>query len=103
MMEKLFHTHPLRKENGKYKTLPLCKTKVGCYCCCRGKTRSDLADLGIGITVYFKMLKFLMCLYLWMAFLSIPAYYFYYTGNESGIKETSLKYALSVFSLGNIG
>jgi hypothetical protein len=59
--------------------------------------------MGVGISVYFKMLKFLMCLFLWFSFLSIPAYVFYSTGNEAGLKDTSIKYVLSALSLGNIG
>ena len=55
------------------------------------------------MVVYFKMIKYFIALFLWFAFLSIPAYFLYYTGNMSGQEELSVKYVLSAFTLGNIG
>ncbi len=49
------------------------------------------------------MLKFMMCLFLWFTFLSIPAFLFYSTGNQSGVKDSSIKSVLSALTLGNIG
>ena len=95
--------HPRRVEQGKRMKFSWCGTSTGWYCCCRCGRNSDLRELGAGITVYFKMLKYLMCLFLWFSFLSVPAYFFYYTGNESGVQDKSIKYYLSALSLGNIG
>ena len=43
---------------------------------------SDIRQLGVGISVYFKLLKFLSVLFLWFSILSIPAYIFYYSGSD---------------------
>ncbi len=59
--------------------------------------------MGVGVTVYFKMLKFLIILFLWFCFLSIPSYLFYYYGSDHADKNLSIKYAFSSFSLGNLG
>jgi hypothetical protein len=90
---------------GNSKRFGWCCTSTGSYrCCCKGNTKSDLSDLGVGIVVYFKMLKFLTWLFMWFAFINIPTYFFYYKGNETDINnDASLKYFMSVFTLGNIG
>lgn len=59
--------------------------------------------MGIGVTAYFKMLKFLMFLFLWFSLISIPSFMFYYTGNDQTAENNSIKYILSAFSLGNVG
>jgi len=66
--------------------------------------KSDLRELGVGITVYFKLLKFLMVLFLWFSFLSIPSYFFYYTANQRNDEALgNFQIALTIFSLGNLG
>jgi hypothetical protein len=34
--------------------------------------------MGVGVSVYFKFLKFMMALFLWFTLLSLPAYFLYY-------------------------
>ncbi len=60
---------------------PLFSTNTGWHC--RGKKwrKSDIRELGVGISIYFKFLKFMMCLFLWFTFLSLPAYFFYFNGS----------------------
>jgi hypothetical protein len=59
--------------------------------------------MGVGISVYFKFLKFMIIMFTWFTLLSLPAYVFYITGNQSGVQEKNLKWALSAPTLGNIG
>lgn len=59
--------------------------------------------MGVGISVYFKFLKFMMVLSIWFTLLSIPAYVLYVNGNQSGVVQLNLKWALSAPTLGNIG
>jgi len=83
---------------------PLFGTKTGWHCCSKSMRESDLRQLGVGITVYFKLLKFLMLLFLWFSFLSIPSYFFYYTSNPRNDEALgNFQMALTVFSLGNLG
>ena len=92
-------------ESHKY---PLCSTKTGsfpCLCCCRSR-KSDFADeLGLGISLYFKQLKFFIMMMFVCTLLSLPAYLFYWSVNKS---ESSLIYEdpksfFSTFTLGNLG
>ena len=95
--------HPRILKDGKKILIPICKSRTGWHCCCRGCRKSDLSDLGVGVTVYFKMLKYLMLLFLWFTILSIPAMIFYESGDQVKTEKLSLKNILSSFSLGNIG
>jgi hypothetical protein len=52
---------------------------------CKSMRDSDIRHLGVGISVYFKFLKFMMILFLWFTFLSLPAYFLYYTGNQTQV------------------
>lgn len=71
--------HPRRLAGGKLKPFKCCRTTTGSYgCLCKKNTRSDLEELGLGITLYFKMLKFLIFLFAWFSFLSAPALFYYY-------------------------
>ena len=88
---------------GERVTHSWCFTRTGYHCFCKSWRRSDIRDMGVGISVYFKFLKFMMLLFLWFSFLSIPAYFFYLSGNQSGVPDTTIKYALSAPTLGNIG
>ncbi|CDW91797.1 UNKNOWN [Stylonychia lemnae] len=103
MKQVINRLHPRVVIDGVKRTYPLCKTKTGWHCACKSWRDSDIRELGVGISVYFKMLKFFMVLMLWFAFLSIPSYFLYYTGNETEEKSNSIKFFLSAFSLGNIG
>ncbi|CDW82912.1 UNKNOWN [Stylonychia lemnae] len=94
--------HPRRKlKNGQRVPLKWCGSKTGWHCC--GCKHSDLGEMGVGVTVYFKMLKFLMILFLWFFLLSLPSFLFYYSGNQISTEKLTLKHIITAFSLGNIG
>jgi len=63
-------------------TYPLWSTKTGWHMPFETWRESDIRHLGVGISVYFKLLKFLTIMFLWFTVLSIPAYVFYYSGTE---------------------
>jgi hypothetical protein len=85
MMKTIEIKQPRRIVDGKVVPHSWCGSKTGWHCGCKSARKSDIRDMGVGISVYFKMLKFLMILFLWFTFLSIPAYIFYSTGNEAGL------------------
>lgn len=84
-------------------TYPLWTTKTGWHMPSMAWRESDIRHLGVGISVYFKLLKFLTILFLWFTFLSIPSYVFYYSGSEQGSSHSGFEFALSALSLGNLG
>ena len=95
--------HPRKIVNGEKKMHSWCFSKTGWHCSSKSWRDSDIRDMGVGISCYFKFLKFMMMLFLWFSILSIPAYFFYIEGNLSGVRDSSVKYALSALTLGNIG
>ena len=78
-MQAIVNDKMLMIENQTY---PLWGTKTGFHMPFESWRESDIRHLGVGISVYFKLLKFLIVLFLWFSFLSIPAYVFYYSGSE---------------------
>lgn len=73
--------HPRKLEDGIRKTIPVCSSRTGWHFWRNYHRTSDLADLGIGVTNYFKMLKYLIVMFLFFTLLSIPSYIFYYFGS----------------------
>lgn len=95
--------HPRRKdEAGDLQPFALCGSNLGCHTCIKSRRKSDLKDFGVGITLYFKMIKFLIYLFLCLSILCFPVFVIYWSGNESEIQFTN-KQALSALTLGNIG
>lgn len=98
--------HPLMVDpkSGKKKHYPCCATRMGWHCCLKKWRKSDVRDLGVGVSVYFKMLKFFMALFLFFSVLAIPECILYFFANEQGIESyRTLNDFLSAFTLGNIG
>jgi hypothetical protein len=95
--------HPRQRgDDGKIKPFSFCGTDLGCHTCSKNKRKSDFSDFGIGVTLYFKMIKFLVYMFMGLSFLATPLYILFYSGNQQKINVTS-KQSLSAFTLGNIG
>ena len=62
-------------------------------------------ELGIGITVYFKMLRYFGLMFLLFAALSLPTYIICATNGEtnSSSSKTGVGNLISTFSIGNVG
>ena len=108
MISTINKTHPREKvmnEESKemqYRQHPICKTNLGCHdCCSRERRRSDFDEYGVGTVLYFQFLKYMGCLFLAMAFLSIPSMLFFFYGTE--LTDYSLTKIVTAASLGNLG
>ena len=100
---RIIHKHFLAKEV-IYMRFPICRTKTGWSCCCKSSRKSDFSPYGVGMVLYFQLLKHLTIVFLMMAVMSIPAYIFFFSGNQTDpANYGSVKYILAAFSLGNIG
>jgi hypothetical protein len=55
-------------------------TSTGWHCCFRKYRKTDFAELGTGLSLYFKMLKFLIAFFLIFTILSIPLYIYFTDG-----------------------
>ena len=63
-------------------------------------------ELGTGVTIYFKLLRYLGLMFLFFSILSIPTYVIFRVNgqtNDSKKKSTSIGNIVSSFSLGNVG
>jgi hypothetical protein len=61
-------------------------------------------ELGLGMSIYFKQLKFMSILFLLFSLFSIPAFWLFYSGNEAQVKNFyDTKGIFSTFTLGNLG
>lgn len=84
-----------------------CSTKTGWFVpfCGEKYRNSDLGEeLGVGMSIYFKQLKYMACMFLFFTILSIPSFMLFYQGNEStngNIYDS--KSLFSTFTLGNLG
>ncbi len=62
------------------------ETVTGWVWCTKGMRQSDFTPYGVGVTLYFQFLKFLCSMFFILTVLNIPAYIFFYSGNN---KDTS--------------
>lgn len=104
MVHRVALKHPMRQEGQERTNYPICATHTGWYCLCKSWRKAEIRELGIGMSIYFKFLKYFMFVFLLMTALSIPSLYIYYHGDQVGdFTQLTLKQKLSAFSLGNIG
>jgi hypothetical protein len=68
-----------------------------------GSKLYGLDELGTGVSIYFKLIKSLISLFLFLTLLSTPIYYVFSCGNISNQATSSLQKHLSEWTLGNIG
>jgi len=75
--------HPRKLVNGKLKRFPCCGTRTGWHCCCCKTWRqSEFKEYGLGVVLYFKLLKFLICLFFFLSLAALPSMLFFYYGSE---------------------
>jgi len=84
------------------KKIPVCKSKTGCMGCCKKYENSDLMKTGLGMVIYFKIIKtfgivfFLICLFNILLF-------YVFTNSNKELKINSPQDALFKTTIGNIG
>mmetsp|Transcript_511 Transcript_511/g.524 ORF Transcript_511/g.524 Transcript_511/m.524 type:complete len:90 (-) Transcript_511:3636-3905(-) len=82
--------------------MPLC-INTGRLMNSSNKEQYGLDDLGMGVSIYFKLLKSMIIFFIFCSVISSPLYYFYSSGDISQQATGSLQMQLSEFSLGNLG
>ena len=94
--------HPRRIVNGVPKPMPIFGTKTGSHnCCSKAARESEFEKFGVGITVYFKFLKYMACIFFLLTILSLPSMVFYFNG--TAIPDYSISSIATSLSLGNLG
>lgn len=69
-----------RNKAGDLVPISICGSTVGCHCSKRRWRKSDIDELGPGIGLYFKMIKYLAGLFLFFVFLSLPSVAIFLSG-----------------------
>ena len=93
--------HPRQIRDGVPRRIPLCISTGGLVC--SKKELYAIDDLGIAVSIYFKLLKSLIWFFLFSSMMCIPLYFLYSCGNVSLQASSSLQEYLSEWTLGNIG
>lgn len=71
-------------------------------CCCEDIAKSKLDSLGLGIVIYFRILKTLAGVFGFIIFINLPLLYIYSTNHEE-FEPTNYNDVLFKTTLGNIG
>lgn len=97
--------HPRKIVARKRVPLSILSTDTGWHVCLKKYRTTGLAELGLGVANYFKMLKYLMFLFILAVLISIPTYVLFRAGsyNSHEASPNSINYVLSYLSLGNLG
>jgi hypothetical protein len=70
----------------------------------RQKTRdSEFDSLGVGVTLYFKLVKYLICLLCFVTLMTLPSFIFNCLGEARKPTDANIFYGLSITTLGNQG
>jgi len=102
MISTVYHKSPRTfDEQGIIMKVPLC-TKAGSHSDSRHKRRSNLNQLGTGVTLYLKMLKYFSWYFCAFTILSFPTMWIYIGGDAFDTKEISPVQFLSLATLGNL-
>ena len=92
--------HPRRYVNGQPELIPL-SVPTGAF---SRKVKDEIYDgideLGMGVSIYFKLLKAVIFIYLVCSLVSLPLFYIYSCGEDSTSSSSSI---LSYLTLGNLG
>mmetsp|Transcript_7230 Transcript_7230/g.6341 ORF Transcript_7230/g.6341 Transcript_7230/m.6341 type:complete len:127 (+) Transcript_7230:733-1113(+) len=84
MMRMLTLNHPGKvNPEGKLDPYPIWGTRTGFHCCGKQRRQSDLQSLGVGIALYYKLVKYLTVLFGLCTVLSIPACSYFFAGKNS--------------------
>lgn len=92
--------HPRMFINGKPHLIPVCHN-IGALSDMKNKDKVYLMDsLGMGVSMYFKLLKALIRFYIFVIICSLPIFYLYYQGEYRNSSSSS---KFIGFTLGNLG
>ena len=92
-----------KNKEGKLVPISICGSTVGCHCSQRRWRKSDIDELGPGVGLYFKMLKFLTYLFFVFSILSIPSLFIFMSGEGFiNSKLHPVMYWLSSTTLGSV-
>lgn len=107
MIESVKMNHPYRKD-GKPFTCGdvLCNTTPGNHRLISSTEKGDFDIFGVGIVLYFKFMKMMICLFFLFSILSVPAYLFFISGyiyNTGSTSTMTYSDGLTATTLAGVG
>jgi hypothetical protein len=103
MLNEINHLEPRGyTAAGQVEPYPVWRSKTGWHSSNKRWRRSELEQLGIGINLYFKMLKYFSVLFLLFFVLSIPSMLIYGGGEAHAAHRIGYQQWLNYISLGNM-
>lgn len=97
----LLMKHPNKERGGKLGKISVC-ARTGCFCGCQCCKKSDVEQLGIGMIIYFKLMKTLMLGFSIVVFLHLPICFIYFINHQEKKANDYNEYLFKT-TLGNIG
>jgi hypothetical protein len=82
MIKAVKENHPKNEHNNFYECGEACCVDSGFHCCCKTTEKSHFDKFGVGVSLYFKFMKYLMGFFLIFTIISLPIMYFSVRGNE---------------------
>jgi hypothetical protein len=102
MNEINFREARMKNKKGELVPISICGSSTGCHCSKRKYRLSDFDELGPGVNLYFKMLKYFTCCFFIFCLISLPSILIFYGGD--GYINEDMKTAGFIMrtSLGNM-
>ena len=94
--------HPYEIVDGEPRKIRLCQ-QTGSLLSSFKRKLDALDELGIGVSIYFKLLKSLVAFFAFCSVICTPLYYLYSCGDMSAQATGDLQKALGEWTLGNLG
>ena len=103
MINEINHKAPRGFDKiGNIAPQPVLTSRTGCHCSFKTWRRSDLDQLGLGVNLYFKMLKYLGFMFLLFFAVSLPTLAIFKSGNIYDTHHIALQRQIGALGLGNL-
>ena len=104
MTEKVSKAHPFVLVDDERKKYPICETRTGYNCKSKHCRVTGLKEMGPGITIYFKYVKYMTVLFLIMSFVTLPHLVFFVgAGTKEYQRSKTISSFFGITTLGNLG
>ena len=93
------------KARAVYKKFPSCRTSTGWFIewCCFSRESDIEENLGIGVSIYFKQVKSLICMLFVCTLLSLPSYFLFWSARSHLNPADDFNEFILALSLGSLG
>ena len=73
MKKKIDNVHPRNANGNPYDCIEMCEVESGCHFCFKtSNEQTDFDKFGVGISLYFRFIKYLSVIFLILGIISLP-------------------------------